>query len=318
MANRKRNPAEEWRDAYSLKQNYERCAVLERMRRLPHQAIFKLAGIDRRFVSRSRKIPKRLDYKEYVFARSARKGVMKDVVLVGIKRGTSRLHIERIILCTEMRVACTPRYYWYRQLIHAQAGYSPAIHVDEYLSGFTEPRFAEDIERSLPRLKGYKYRGLWVTCDWSAKEFGLNDWKRRLKIRSLPELATALIEFLDRYRFRKRSRKVDREIQEALTPLLVKCLWIPKPSIGSLVLQILQEFSEGHPEQAARHLLPLSVASDKQTRLHLIKLLKNLVPEDRAYTSIVVRLLAEIAESDPDKAVSHAAAGKLAAFREGG
>jgi hypothetical protein len=352
MSNRSRarSPAEQWRDAYSLKQNYERCAVLEKMRRLPHRVLFQLAGKNRRFISRSRKIPKQLEYEEYVFASTARKGVMKDVVVVGIKRGARHLHIERIILCTEMRVARTPECYWIRQLIHAQAGYSPAIHVDEYLSGCTKPRFANDFEDSLPRLKGYKYRGLWVPCAWSAREYQLSDWKRRLNSQSRPQLEIALREFLEQYLLRKTSHELDREIQEALTPVLVKCLWIPQESVGELALRILQRFSLAHPEQAARHLIPLSVASEEKIRLHLIALLKTLVPDDRAdavweiiqnllrdpsavvrrraieslflqrggqapsHTFIAARLLADIAEHDPDRTVARGAAAKLAAY----
>jgi hypothetical protein len=149
---RGRNPKHDWGQAYSLKHNYDRCAVLEKMRRLSHRTIFQLAEAGRRFVSCSRRIPKRLHAQWYFFSRSCRKGVMKDVVQVEVKRGVKHLSVERIVLCTEMRVARTPRHYWIRQSIHAQAGYSPAIHVDEFLSGYNEQLFAADIEQSLPKL----------------------------------------------------------------------------------------------------------------------------------------------------------------------
>jgi|GEM_PF-3497794 len=342
----KNRPYEQyWHDGLTLKQNYQRCAALEKLRRLPHQAIFKLAAKGRQFVSSSRRMPVRDESTMYFFARSFRKGVLEDVVQFTLGRG-KKLHIERIVLCSEMRVARTPSCYWIRQLIHAQAGYSPAIHVDEFRTNLTPPIFIDEFERSLPRLKGYKYRGSWIPCAWSAREYGLDDWKRQLSSASPRRLESALTKFLWRHHI-DTSEELDRTISETLSPLLVRCLWIPRPSLGILAIRQLERFNPRHPQRVSQHLVPLSLAPDVETRLHLIAILESLDPEDndkpmwriiknlltdesaavrkraietlylqrgslaRAGTFEAARLLKEIAQRDPDPEVARSAGEKL-------
>jgi hypothetical protein len=347
-----RHRAQHWHDAYALKQNYERCNAVEKLRRLPHQTIFKLAEEDgRQFVSLSRRIPKRLDMGWYFFARSVRKGVFKDVVQVQVERGRNRLRVERIVLCTEMRVARTPSSYWIRQLIHAQAGYSPAIHVDEFLANWDVPLFSDEIEGSLPRSNGYKYRGLWVPCAWSEREYDLNGWKKRLSTGSARQLISNVTRFLDQYHHVNISDALDRTIRETLTPLLVKCLRIPNPELGTLALRTLDRFDPRHPERNSRYLLPLSLDPDPKMRLHVIAIQGGLIAEDRdrpgwriienllqdesaqvrqraiealhlqhgvlmqARTHDALRMIEDMAKRDPDRLVAAAAVEKLASYR---
>lgn len=125
---------EAWRHGVELKDYSDRCAALERLRKAPIKAVFRFAAKGRKFLSRSLGMPEPSSSKWFVFARTNRNGRFKDVVLLDVERGRKHLSLYRIAFLKEMVVGRRPRGYWIREIIHAQAGHSPAVRTHTYIS----------------------------------------------------------------------------------------------------------------------------------------------------------------------------------------
>jgi len=241
MAKKKtsRQWAKIWDDALVPKKPAARREILEAFLEAPVDEILGLAKRKRRLVSLPQLPLGRLNMSQTVrlfFAGGRKRHIFYDVAHLEVTRRRGGLRLQQLLIVPEMKVGLVPlsqlagSYYLIHETVRAAAGevgYHRVVNFTEYLTGSVEgPMFVPEVERDLPRLKEYNYRGSVIRCVWSTRGLNLRAAAKALEEDVDPEsLRLRLKEIGKRIAIDvKMPDEVRRQIQPALNPVLQRVL----------------------------------------------------------------------------------------------
>ncbi|WP_425617063.1 hypothetical protein NA78x_000732 [Anatilimnocola sp. NA78] len=235
-----------WSEAQQGKKPAARREALEVFLKAPLVVVLKLAKKNRKLMQRPVRSFAANVAREYFFAASISKNVLRAVVHVRVWQGRGQSRIEEILICDQVTVGLVPDGYLIRELVHAAAGGiggQRVVNVSEYL-GSCEPDFREDLKQQFPRLRSYQYRGSMVRCAWTTSRLQLRLWQKRLQGNgaSLEEALSELEEFLGSLSM---TLEVEALVQKALNSAIIPHLTSANPTIQNLAWRTWNTLNHG-------------------------------------------------------------------------